>query len=253
MASPAFAMPKTAMIMAAGRGERMRPLTDETPKPMLEAGGKPLIDHILARLGAAGVERVVVNTHHHADQIENHLKARQGPPEILISPEPGGALETGGGVKKALPLLGDQAVIICNGDAVWLDGPSPALARMAELWDPERMDALLLTMLAPRVFGSVGRGDFGMDADGRLCWREPPHIAPYLYASVQIIKPQLFADGPEGPFSTVQIWDKLIEQERLFGIVHDGVWFHISTPRDLEMARPMLDERNARWLEPGEY
>jgi len=246
-------LPKTAMIMAAGRGERMRPLTDETPKPLLEAGGRPLIDHILERLSDAGVERVIVNTHHLAAQIENHLATLSAPPEILLSPEPDGALETGGGVKRALPLLGQEPVIICNGDAVWLDGPMPMLHRLGEAWDPERMDALLLTMLAPRVFGSVGHGDFAMDPDGRLHWREPPHIAPYLYASVQIIKPALFAAGPEGRFSTVEIWDRLIEQGRLYGLVHDGVWFHISTPDDLAAADPLLDARHARWLDPGEH
>ena len=249
MAPISPSIPRTAMILAAGRGERMRPLTDATPKPMLKAGGAPLIARILDRLAAARVARVVVNTHHLADQIEAFLAEQEPPPEILVSRETERPLETGGGVRHALSLLGDDPVIVCNGDAIWLNGPVPVLTRMAEAWDPARMDALLLTMLAPRVIGPTGPGDFGMNPDGLLRRREGGEILPYIYASVQIIKPQVFEDAPDGPFSMNVIWDRLIERERLYGLVHDGLWFHLNTPEDLAEADPMLDERNARWLE----
>ncbi len=245
---PPAGLPRTAMILAAGRGERLRPLTDTLPKPLVTVGGRPIIDRALDRLVDAGVERVVVNVHHHAPALIAHLDAWDGPLEIAISHEET-PLETGGGVRHALPLLGSDPVLVINGDAIWLDGPRKALWRLADRWEPETMDALLLTMLTPRVIGYCGRGDWRLQPDGQVSRRREWEIAAYVYASVQIIKPALFRDGPTGAFSTNLIWDHLIEAERLFAVVHDGAWFHVNAPDELAEIDPLLEERNARWLE----
>lgn len=230
---------KRAMIMGAGQGTRMAPLTDDKPKPMVRFMGKPLIDHALARLIAVGIEDVVVNVHAHADQLEAHLK-RLSAPKIVISDEREELLDTGGGVKKARPLLGDDPIVTFNSDSVWIEGRRPTLTRMMETWDPTTMDALLMIASATNTIGEVRRGDFTMEADGRLIRREEQTVAPFMYAGVQIVNPTLFDDGPEGPFSTNLIWDKAIERGRLFGLRMEATWMHVGTPDDLADAERFL-------------
>jgi len=228
-----------AMIMAAGMGTRMRPLTDTMPKPLVPFAGKPLIDHVLDRLADAGIAEAVVNVHYLADMLEAHLASRRHP-RIIISDEREALLDTGGGTKKALPLLGDDPIITFNSDSVWADEIGSNLASLMAAWDPERMDALLMIADAARTIGYVGRGDFQMDEEGLLARRDPSTTAPYMFAGVQIIKPGLFADGPDGPFSTNLIWDRLIEKGRLFGHRMSGVWMHVGAPDDLAEAEAFL-------------
>ncbi len=228
-----------AMIMAAGMGTRMRPLTDTMPKPLVPFSGKPLIDHVLDRLADAGIAEAVVNVHYLADMLEAHLASRRHP-RIIISDEREALLDTGGGTKKALPLLGDDPIITFNSDSVWADEIGSNLASLMAAWDPERMDALLMIADAARTIGYVGRGDFQMDEEGLLARRDPSTTAPYMFAGVQIIKPGLFADGPDGPFSTNLIWDRLIEKGRLFGHRMSGVWMHVGAPDDLAEAEAFL-------------
>lgn len=228
-----------AMIMAAGMGTRMRPLTDTMPKPLVPFAGKPLIDHVLDRLADAGIAEAVVNVHYLADMLEAHLASRRHP-RIIISDEREALLDTGGGTKKALPLLGDDPIITFNSDSVWADEIGSNLANLMAAWDPERMDALLMIADAARTIGYVGRGDFQMDEEGLLARRDPSTTAPYMFAGVQIIKPGLFADGPDGPFSTNLIWDRLIEKGRLFGHRMSGVWMHVGAPDDLAEAEAFL-------------
>lgn len=228
-----------AMVMAAGKGTRMRPLTDTMPKPLVPFAGKPLIDHVLHRLAEAGIAEAVVNVHYLADMLEAHLASRSHP-RIIISDEREALLDTGGGTKKALPLLGDDPIITFNSDSVWADETGSNLANLMAAWDPERMDALLMVADAARTIGYVGRGDFQMDEEGLLARRDPSATAPYMFAGVQIIKPGLFADGPDGPFSTNLIWDRLIEKGRLFGHRMSGVWMHVGAPDDLAEAEAFL-------------
>jgi MurNAc alpha-1-phosphate uridylyltransferase len=240
-------MPDVAMLLAAGLGERMRPLTIETPKPLLPVGGRALIDWTLDRFAAGGISRVVVNTHYKAAMMERHLKGRADP-GIVISHEPE-RLETGGGVARALPLLGAAPFYVANSDSVWLDGPTPALNRLSARWDPSLMDVLLLLMAAPRSELYEGPGDFMMDAAGRLTFRPERRIAPYVYAGLHIAHPRLFAGAPAGSFRLTRLWRKAEAEGRLFGLVHDGAWFHVGTPEALTIADGHLDPRNARWLE----
>ncbi|MEQ9590727.1 MAG: nucleotidyltransferase family protein [Parvibaculaceae bacterium] len=230
---------KRAMIMGAGHGTRMAPLTDDKPKPLVRFMGKPLIDHALARLSAAGVDEVVVNVHAHADLLEAHLK-RLAAPKIVISDEREELLDTGGGVKKARPLLGDDPIITFNSDSVWIEGSRPTLTRMMEAWDPEHMDALLMIASATNTIGEVRRGDFTMEPDGSLVRREEQTVAPFMFAGVQIVNPTLFDEGPDGPFSTNLIWDKAIERGRLFGLRMEATWMHVGTPGDLADAERFL-------------
>lgn len=230
---------KRAIIMGAGKGTRMAPLTDRMPKPLVPFMGRPLIDHALDRLVAAGIEEVIVNLHYMADMLEAHLKARRDV-KIIFSDERDLLLETGGGVKKARPLLGDDPLITFNADSVWIEDREPILSRMMRAWDPERMDALLMIASATNTIGEVRRGDFTMDAVGRLTRREPAAVAPFMYAGVQIIDPTLFDKGPDGPFSTNLIWDQIRERDRLFGLRMDATWMHVGTPEDLADAESFL-------------
>lgn len=230
---------RKAMVMAAGKGTRMRPLTDTMPKPLVPFAGRPLIDHVLDRLEEAGIEEAVVNVHHFADMLEAHLATRKSP-RIVISDERAELLDTGGGTKKALPLLGDDPIITFNSDSVWTEELGSNLANLITAWDPERMDALLMIADTARTIGYVGRGDFTMDASGLLARRPPSATAPFMFAGVQILKPALFADGPEGPFSTNLIWDRLILKGRLFGHRMTGTWMHVGTPDDLAEAEAFL-------------
>ena len=227
-------VPSVAMVLAAGRGTRMAPLTDECPKPLLEVGGRTILDRILDHLAAAGVARAVVNAHHLADRIEERL-ARRAEPAITLIRE-AEALETGGGVRNALPALGDGPFFVINGDSVWLDGLRDALHRFSEVWDGDRMDVLLLLYPFARVLGWHGLGDYRMDPDGRLTRRPESHVAPYAYMGVSILHPRALAGMPEGAFSLNRVYDTAEEAGRLFGAVHDGLWYHISTPADLREA-----------------
>jgi N-acetyl-alpha-D-muramate 1-phosphate uridylyltransferase len=239
--------PKTAMVLAAGLGERMRPLTLDRPKPLLAVGGKALIDWTLDRFAAGGITDVVVNAFYKAEMLERHLQTRDDV-KIRISHE-AERLETGGGIANALPLLGDAPFYVANSDSVWLDGPTPALDRLARTWDPARMDALLLLMSAPRSDDYEGPGDFLMDPAGRLTFRPERIVTPYVYAGLHICAPALFAGAPEGSFRLTDLWRRAEANGRLFGLVHDGAWFHVGTPGALEAADSQLDARNARWLE----
>lgn len=231
-------IPETAMILAAGRGTRLAPLTDKTPKPLTEVDGKPLIGHILERLVAVGVKRVVVNIFHLGAQIEAYLAGRPDI-EIEISREDS-LLDTGGGVVNALPLLGAEPFFVINGDSLWVDAMKPTLERLAEAWHAEDMDALLLLHPSARVSGSFSRGDFTMNPMGALTRREERRVAPYTYMGASILHPRLFDGAPDGAFSLNRLYDKAQEEERLYGALHDGLWYHISTIEDLEQARRLF-------------
>jgi len=230
---------RKAMVMGAGHGTRMAPMTDDKPKPLVPFMGRPLINHVLARLDAAGVEEVIVNVHAHADLLEAHLKKITSP-KITISDERAELLDTGGGVKKARPLLGDDPIFTFNSDSVWIEGRRPTLTRMMEMWDPERMDALLMIASATNTIGEVRRGDFTMEPDASLVRRQEQSVAPFMYAGVQIINPALFDEGPDGPFSTNLMWDNAIERGRLFGLRMEAAWMHVGTPEDLADAERFL-------------
>ena len=217
------------MVLAAGLGTRMRPLTERRPKPLLEVGGKALIDHVLDRLADAGVERAVVNVHHFAEQIERHLAARTKP-HIVISDERGLLLGTGGGVAKALPALGEAPFFHINSDTIWIDGVKPNLTRLAEAFDPTAMDALLL--LAPTIgsIGYAGRGDFVMAPDGRLRRRGEREVAPFVYAGAAILTPALFAGAPAGEFPLTDLFERAAHAGRLHGLRLEGMWMHVGSP-----------------------
>jgi N-acetyl-alpha-D-muramate 1-phosphate uridylyltransferase len=227
-----------AMVLAAGEGRRMRPLTEETPKPLLRLDGRTLLDHALDRVAAAGIGEAVVNAHWLAEQVAGTI-ARRERPRCALSAEPT-LLETGGGVKLALPRLGRGPFLVCNGDAFWLDGPASTIGRLAAAFDAERMDALLLLVRTAQIHADVGRGDFLLDPLGAARRPREREIAPYLFGGVQILSPAVFAAAPEGPFSLNLLYDRAIEAGRLHGLVHDGAWFHLSTPRDLADAEAAL-------------
>jgi MurNAc alpha-1-phosphate uridylyltransferase len=226
----------TAMILAAGRGERMRPLTDTTPKPLIPVAGQSMLDRSMARLAAHGVRSVVVNVHHLGEQIAQHVNGRAR----IVREER--LLETGGSVKNALPLLGVGPYFILNGDGLWRDGPKPMLSRMEAAWDPQRMDALLLLHPIETAIGreAKDRGDYFVKADGRARHRGTAPSAPYMFASVSVCDQRLFRDSPDGPFSLLKLWTRAEAQGRLFGLVHDGDWFHVGTPQALAEAERML-------------
>ena len=222
----------TAMLLAAGFGTRMRPLTGAVPKPLLEIGGRTLLDRTLDKAVEAGVARAVVNTHHLAAQVERRLAARTVP-EIVVSRE-AEILDTGGGVFNALGLLGDAPFFVLNSDTVWEDGPTPALHRLAQAWDPARMEALLLVHPTVAAAGYAGDGDFFMDIEGRLHRRGEAEIAPFVFTGSQIVSPSLFDGMAPGAFSLNRVYDRAQERERLFGIRHDGAWHHVGTPDSFE-------------------
>jgi MurNAc alpha-1-phosphate uridylyltransferase len=217
------------MVLAAGLGTRMRPLTDDRPKALVEVGGRALIDHVLDRLADAGVARAVVNVHYFADMLERHL-ARRSRPAIAISDERDLLLETGGGLKRARPLLGDDPVLVANIDSIWIEGAEPALERLIGAWDPSAMDALLLLASMDRAIGFDSPGDFFLEPDGRLRFRGEAASAPYAFMGVHIAKPQLVDDQPEGPFSLSGVWRRLAAEGRLHGVVFDGLWMHVGDP-----------------------
>jgi MurNAc alpha-1-phosphate uridylyltransferase len=227
-----------AMILAAGLGTRMRPLTLTRPKPLVEVGGRALVDYILDYCRAAGVTDVVVNVHHFAEQMEGHL-AGVVDPRVAISDERGGLLDSGGGVRKALPLLGSAPFFILNADAIWNEGPRPALTRLAEHWNPDAMDVLLLLANASTATGWANRGDFAMDQNGRLTRAGKGEMTPFVYAGAGIWKPGLFRDRPE-VFSLNRIFDEAAARGRLHGLRLDGVWMHVGTPDAIPEAEEAL-------------
>jgi MurNAc alpha-1-phosphate uridylyltransferase len=232
-------LPRRAMVLAAGLGTRMRPFNGNVPKPLVRVGGKALIDHVLDKLAAAGVERVVVNVHHLADQIEQHFAGRQRP-QIVVSDERSELLGTGGGVVKALPELGSAPFFHVNADTIWIDGVQPNLARLAKIFDAERMDALL--MLAPTTtsIGYSGRGDFNMAPDGRLTRRSEQDVAPFVYAGAAILTRAFFAGAPQGAFSLSPLFDRAAAAGRLFGLRLEGIWMHVGTPEAVKAAEAAI-------------
>lgn len=221
--------PDKAMILAAGLGVRMRPLTERMPKPLVCVAGRPLLDHVLDKLGDAGVSEAVVNIHYLPDQIIEHVAARKRP-RVIISDERNEALGTGGGVVKALPLLGEAPFFHLNADTLWIDGVRPNLARLAETFDPARMDILLLMAPTASSIGYEGNGDYAMLPDGALRKRKEHQVVPFVYAGVAIMSPTIFAGAPRGEFSLTKMFDAANEQERLFGLRLDGTWMHVGTP-----------------------
>jgi N-acetyl-alpha-D-muramate 1-phosphate uridylyltransferase len=221
--------PTRAMVLAAGLGVRMRPLTDRMPKPLVPVAGSPLLDHVLDKLADAGVSEAIVNVHYLPDQIIDHV-AKRSRPKVIISDERDTVLGTGGGVVKALPLLGDAPFYHLNADTMWIDGVRPNLARLAEAFDPARMDILLLMAPTASSIGYSGSGDYAMTPDGALRKRKEHQVVPFVYAGVAILSPSVFADAPKGEFSLTRMFDRANEQERLFGLRMDGVWMHVGTP-----------------------
>ncbi len=230
---------RTAMVLAAGLGRRMRPLTADRPKPLVEVAGRTLLDRVLDRLEAGGVTRAVVNVHYLGEQIIEALADRSSP-NLEISDERDALLDTGGGVAKALPLLGDQAFFIHNADSIWIEGVENNIQRMRKYWDPARMDALLLLALTTNSTGYDGRGDFTFDQAGRVSRRAELEVAPFVFTGVSIAHPRLFENSPEGAFSLNLLWDKAIEEGRLFGVRLEGKWMHVGSPAGLAEAERVL-------------
>jgi MurNAc alpha-1-phosphate uridylyltransferase len=232
MNAPVSIRPQRAMILAAGIGKRMRPITATVPKPLVEVGGRALIDYSLDRLERAGVEKAVVNVHYLPDLVRVHVN-RRARPTVVVSDERQKLLDTGGGIAKALPELGDEPFYVMNSDSFWIEGPRPNLDWLAGGWNGDRMDALLLLASTVRSVGYSGRGDFTMDPAGRLSRRLEREVAPFAYAGAAIVHPRLFAGCPDGPFSLNRLFDEAIEAERLFGVRMDGVWLHVGTPETI--------------------
>lgn len=236
--------PETAMVLTAGLGKRMRPLTAVTPKPLIEVCGKPIVDYGLDRLKAAGLRKAVLNAHYLPDQIHQFAARYQGL-DISVSDETDMLLDTGGGTKRALPLLGDKPFFLLNGDSFWIEGARPNLSWLCESWDDDAMDMLLL--LSPTV-GSVGYegpGDFLFGPEGQLKRRPEKRIAPYVYAGGAIVHPRVFDKAPDGAFSFNVLFDALIEEDRLHGVRMDGTWLHVGTPQAVRDAEYAIGESAA--------
>jgi len=232
----------TAMVMAAGHGTRMKPLTNDRSKAMVEVAGFPLIEHMLRRLEAAGINRAIVNVHAHADHLEAYLKDRLSKLEIIISDEREALLETGGGVVKALPLLGSAPILICNIDALWIEF-APVLKALMAVWDSKKMDELLLLTPTGQVLGLESAGDFDLDGTGRIAYRSK-ESASHLYCGVQIFKPSLAYGYEEEKFSRKKIWDNTLPKGRAFGHVMAGYWMHVGDPKARDFAEAVI--MNAR-------
>lgn len=230
-------LPQKGMVLAAGLGTRMRPLTNTTPKPLIKVGGHALLDHVLDWMSASGINDVTVNTHYLADQIESHVQ-RRTQPKIMLSSEASQLLETGGGITKALPWLGSAPFISANSDTICVDGTTPAIARLAQHWDDESMDALLLLHPVEKAIGYEGRGDFFLNPEGKLTRRTDNHFAPYVFTGVQLLHPRLFTNAPSGPFSMNLLYDRNLSRVR--AIVHDGNWLHVGDPQGLSQAEAWL-------------
>ena len=230
-----------AMVLAAGLGRRMKPLTERTPKPLIAVAGRTMLDRALDSLVDAGVTAAVVNVHWLAEQVEAHLAARVRPSIALSREEV--LLETGGGVAAALERFGGRPFFVVNADVVWIDGPVPALVRLGEAWREEDMDALLLAVPVGRASGYDGTGDFSMDVSGRLARRAPGGAAPFVFSGVQIVHPRLFDGAPGGAYSINVLWDRAAAAGRLFGLAHDGGWHHVGTPAALSQAERTIGAR----------
>jgi len=238
---PGGVVPETAMVMAAGLGKRMRPLTATRPKPLIEVAGKALIDHVFNRLRSAGVKRAVVNVHYLADALEAHLANRVKGIEILVSDERPQLMETGGGIVQARELIGDKPFLVVNSDNLWVDGPADAIRLLGARWDDATMDALLLLVPLAQAHNHGGQGDFHLAPDGRITKRrQPGRPAPFVYTGVQILSPRVIADWPEGPFSTNLFWDRTIAAGRAYGLVHQGLWFDVGTPAAIGKTEAIL-------------
>ncbi|QNE31195.1 nucleotidyltransferase family protein [Sphingomonas sp. NBWT7] len=240
--APAAAVPSTAMVMAAGLGKRMRPLTATRPKPLIPVAGKTLLDHTLDHLRAAGVKRAVVNVHYLADTLEAHLRSVDGV-DIVVSDERAELLETGGGLMKARSLLGDAPIYVVNSDNYWLDGPVDALSLLAARWNPAEMDVLLLVVPLARAHCHRGQGDFHLAADGRIAGRRRHgRMAPFVYIGVQILNPAILVDAPAGPFSTMLFWERAIAAGRAYAVVHQGLWVDVGTPEAIARAEALRQD-----------
>lgn len=238
---PNAPVPHTAMVMAAGLGKRMRPLTATRPKPLVEVAGKPLIDHAFDRLRSAGVKRAVVNVHYLADALEAHVTHRVKDIEVIVSDERKQLMETGGGLVQARDLLGDGPFLCVNSDNLWVDGPTDAIRQLAAAWDDEKMDALLLLVPLARAHNHPGNGDFHLDAFGKIVGRRKPgRLAPFVYTGVQILSPRVIRDWPEGPFSTNLFWERAITAGRAYGVVHQGLWFDVGSPPAIAATEAVL-------------
>ena len=231
--------PKRAMVLAGGLGLRMRPLTLDKPKPLVMLAGKPLLDHVLDRLGAAGIETAVVNVHYLAKQIEHHVKGRKSP-KVLISDERDKLLDTGGGVLKALDKLGPDPFLICNADSLSIPANPTSLHRLASAFDPDHMDCLMLLATAATAVGYDGMGDFYLTPDGLLKRRREREVAPFAFTGTSIAHPRLFKDAPQGPFSLNRLWDRAMDTGRLHGLRLDGLWMHVGSPAALKEAERVL-------------
>ena len=235
-------VPRTAMIMAAGLGKRMRPLTATRPKPLIEVAGKALLDHVLDRLSAAGVKQVVVNVHYLADAVEAHLATRHHGLEVVISDERKLLLETGGGLVHAVDLIDSDPFLAVNSDNLWVDGPADTLKLLASHWDDAKMDALLLLVPLARASNHKGMGDFHMTRTGRLRRRERSRVAPFVFTGIQMMSKRLLKDAPDGPFSTNILWDRAIAEGRCFGAVHQGLWFDVGIPKSIKVTEAALQD-----------
>jgi len=235
-------IPDTAMVMAAGLGKRMRPLTATRPKPLVEVAGQALIDHVLDRLRAAGVSKVVVNVHYLPDALEAHLKSRAKDFDVRISDERGLLLETGGGMIRAEPLIDADPFLVVNSDNFWVDGPADTLRLLASHWREGEMDALLLLVPQARAGNHSGQGDFHMKADGKLVRRQKGRVAPFVFTGIQMVSKRLLRDAPEGPFSTNILWDRAIAEGRCYGAVHQGLWFDVGSPAAIPATERALQD-----------
>jgi MurNAc alpha-1-phosphate uridylyltransferase len=234
-------MPEKAMVFAAGLGTRMRPLTDHLPKPLVEVAGKAMIDHVLDRFAAVGLTTAIVNVHYLADQIETHLASRTLP-NVIVSDERSKLLDQGGGIRKALPLLGDMPFFLANTDAFWIDGPSNNLRRLASAWNPKEMDILLLVAATTASIGVDWTGDFLMSPDGRLTRRKESEVAPFVYTGIGIIKPELFVEETREVFRLAPFFFDAAKNGRLHGRRLDGLWLHVGTPRAIDEAERRITE-----------
>ena len=234
--------PTTAMVLAAGLGMRMRPLTNDRPKALVEVAGRPLIDHMLDRLADAGATRAVVNLHAFADRLQTHLMARADPPALTFSDERAAALETGGGLKKAIPLLGEGPVWVTNIDTIWIEQGASAMQAVARTWDSAPMDVCLLLARTDASLGFHDTGDAFLEADGRVRFKRPDERAPYVYVGAHIADPAIVADGPDGPFSLLETWRGLARQGRVYGVAPPGHWMHVGDPAAVLAAEARLRE-----------
>lgn len=228
-----------AMVLAAGLGTRMRPLTDTRPKPLVPVDGRPLLDHVLLRLKHGGVREAIVNVHYLAEQIEAHL----APAAIMpasISDERAQILDSGGGVKNVLAAFGGKPFLLANSDTIWIEGATNNVGRMVEMWDPRRMDILLLLAALSSSIGFDGKGDFSADGNGVLTRRREGETVPFAYAGVAIFKPELFDGTPDGPFSLNRLFDAAIAKRRLYGMRLDGQWMHVGTPQSVLDAEALI-------------